>query len=283
MTCLPTRHVWGTMTKTIRIAPSNPQDRTRDETPYRSKESLGFDPSNGAETFILRRTEGAKPPEDRSHLLEYHTCHEQSFLLMGNASFAGWYDWHSPGFMTHPPYWWHPSGYTFTGAGMTLVKIDKPVDFIFTPVPDGWDGLEWFADEKDHECKNRVIANAHLGSVPWEPVLLPDGSPAGFDAKHVWDDVETGWTTWWMRAPAGWTGRPEWTGAAGGDEIYILEGSLSLAGQNVALGQGGYLYDPEVIVVGAADSSTTTGFSAVRWSKHGNLWTLPENHLPARS
>jgi hypothetical protein len=203
-------------------------------------------------------------------------------LLDGSGDFAGWYDWRAPGFMTHPPYWWHPSGYTFQGAGMTLVKLDKPVDFIFTEIPQGWDGVEWFAPEADHHCKNRVIANAHLGDIPWEPATLPDGTPAGFEAKHVWDDLDTGWTTWWMRAPAGWRGKAEWTSLPGGDEIYVLEGDLSLPELGATLTAGGYLYDPDQIVVGAEQHSSTNGFTAVRYSK-GNPWLLPPNRVQDRT
>lgn len=260
---------------------SMPGDRSIEENDIRSKESLRLDPATGGETFILRRSRGMSRA-DRAHLLEYHTCHEQSFLLEGNCNFAGFYQWQAVGYMTHPPFWWHPAGYTFTGPGMTLVKLDKPVDFVYTDVPANWDTTEWFADESDHECKNKVVSNAHLDAIPWETVSDTNGASAGFEAKRVWDDVETGWTTWLVRYPAGWQGREEWNNLPGGDELYLLDGSLTLHDRGITLTKGGYVYDPDIIIVGGANTSTADGFTGVRYTKGFDHWILPAVQTPAR-
>ncbi|MFN8533292.1 MAG: hypothetical protein U0556_07075 [Dehalococcoidia bacterium] len=257
------------------IEPTNSADRSLEPTASGSKESLGLDLDSGAETFILRRHQVHTPPADRQGKLEYHTCHEQSFLLRGGCDFDGWYQWRSIGYMMHPPYWWHPSGYRFEGGGMTLVKLDKPVDFILRDVPDGWDGREWIEPSAPHWCRNRTVPNAWLDGAPWEPVYLEGGKSAGFDAKHVWDDVETLWTTWLMRAPAGWRGKPGWR-TDGGDELYLLSGDLTVStDRTITLTEGGYYYDPDRIVAGGEDDSSEGGFVAVRWTKGADHWRLP--------
>lgn len=251
--------------KRIRVAPTNRADRQVIQREGGWREQLAIDPRSGAETFLLY-IDGSRR-NDRGHLFEYHTCHEENFLLSGTCDFAGWYEWKSLGYLMHPPYWWHPAGYRFPSGAEILVKLDAPVDFTFTEIPKDWDRREWIAPHAPHWCKNRAVSNANLDAAPWEPVLLDDGSPAGFEAKHVWDDVETGWTTWLMRAPAGWKG----SGARrlGGDELFLLDGDLTLDG--VTLVERGYYYEPETL---RDDGFSQRGFTAIRWTR-GEAWRLP--------
>ncbi|MFN8534375.1 MAG: hypothetical protein U0556_12620 [Dehalococcoidia bacterium] len=247
------------------VAPSNHADREIVLREGGSRERLAFDPENGAETFLLTIDVGRK--NDRDALFEYHTCHEENFLLRGTADFAGWYGWESLGYLMHPPYWWHPAGYRFPSGAEILIKLDAPVDFTFREIPSDWDRREWIAPESPHWCKNRAVSNANLESEPWELVLDTNGQPAGFAAKHLWDDVETGWTTWLMRTPAGWRGSGEIF--AGGDELYLLSGDLNLDGSRLL--EGGYYYEPDRL---RDDGASEAGFTAIRWTR-GDPWRLP--------
>jgi hypothetical protein len=40
---------------------------------------------------------------------EYHTCHEEGFILAGRYHFGGWYDWNALSYLNHPPTWVHPA------------------------------------------------------------------------------------------------------------------------------------------------------------------------------
>jgi hypothetical protein len=82
-----------------------------------------------------------------------------------------------------------------------------------------------------------------------------------------------------MRAPAGWRGRAGWRDGDGGDELYVLSGSLTLAlDRTITLAEGGYYYDPERILAGGEDDHSDTGFVAVRWTS-GGPWRLPPIRL----
>ncbi|MCS6802725.1 MAG: hypothetical protein RMM58_00665 [Chloroflexota bacterium] len=237
-------------------------------TPQGTLRRVIVDEPAGPKTLVL-----TYPPGTRSRFadrgFEYHSCHEEIFLLDGYLQFGDWYDWSALGYINHPPYWVHPADQrTAVGATM-LVKIDGPVDFGFEPIPPNWDGREYFAAAAPTISRARPVRNVMLNDIPWERVSLPDGRDMGFEAKHLYDDPESGWTTWLMRAPAGWRtqgGRIR----EGGEEIFLLEGDLTIEGVGRLVGRS-YYCDPDKTITG---KWTERGCVAIRWTRGGD-YVLP--------
>ena len=251
--------------KSQRVAPSNPGERSREPRGGGWREQLAVDPDTGAETFLLTFPPRTTSPHRGE--LEYHTCHEENVLLSGRVDFDGWYQWQALGYLMHPPYWWHPAGYTFPNGATILIRLDAPVDFTYRPIPADWDGREWIAPEAPHWCRNRAVTAAHLDPVPWEAVRDSAGQPLGLEAKHLWDDVEQGWVAWLLRAPASWQGSGQQY--AGSDELYLLAGDLRVG--DVRLVAGGYYFEPTVL---RDDLASEEGAVAIRWTR-GAPWRLP--------
>jgi hypothetical protein len=199
---------------------------------------------------------------------EYHSFHEEIFLLDGYVQFGDWYDWTALGYINHPPNWIHPADQRTNVGATMLVKIAGPVDFTFKPIPDDWDGQEYVEGDVPAAAGMRGVTRQALDGLPWEPVTLPGGRDMGFVARHIWDDPD-GWVTWMMRAPAGW--RTEGGHVRdGGDEIFLLEGDLTIEGVGRLAGRS-YYCDPEKTVTG---KSTEAGFTAIRWTRGGD-YVLP--------
>ncbi|GIW05686.1 MAG: hypothetical protein KatS3mg060_0491 [Dehalococcoidia bacterium] len=254
-----------------RIAvPPTPLDAFPEErTPHGTLRRAIVDEPAGPKTLILTYPAGTRSRfADRG--FEYHSAHEEIFLLDGVIQFGEWYDWKAFGYINHPPYWVHPADQkTDVGATM-LAKIDGAVDFGFEPIPPDWDGREYIVEGTPVKSRARGVSNATLNDIPWEPVFLPGGRDMGFEAKHLNDDPESGWVTWLMRAPAGWRtegGRIR----EGGEEIFLLEGDLTIEGVGRLEGRG-YYCDPEKTITG---KSTERGCLAIRWTQGGDYLLPP--------
>ncbi|MCS7001537.1 MAG: hypothetical protein NZ518_01695 [Dehalococcoidia bacterium] len=229
-----------------------------------SRVAIAEAPDGKGKTFLL-----TMPPGYRSRFaaegFEYHTCHEEIFLLDGLLHFGDWYDYRALGYLNHPPYWLHPADQkTSTGARM-LIKIDKPVDFGFRPIPDDWDGAEVYDPAAPIIPAGRPISQVWLDGVPWGAIRFRDGAPTGLYGKRVWDDPESGWTTWLMRAPAGWRNTAPAAEHTGGDELYLLSGDWSVPWHPEPLRGETYYCSPDLLRIGG--EHTDGGMIAIRWTK----------------
>ncbi|MBB6377243.1 hypothetical protein BKA01_004501 [Pseudonocardia eucalypti] len=235
-----------------------------------------------ASTFLLNFPPGYARPQELEYLrhnprgrFEYHTCHEELFVLNGVFKFDDWYEIKNFGYFNHPPYWLHPA-HQHAPEGVDLfIKNSAPVDFLYADIPPDWDRTEYLADGYPHVTRSRPVTGVEMADIPWEPVLDPDGAPTGMEGKHLWDDLDGGWTTWLMRVPAGWTGTGPAAATPGGDEFLVLEGDLTLdRGASMTLGPMGYLCDPETFVYPGAGTGSEAGCLAVRWTR-GDPLGLP--------
>src|SRR3954463_12676248 len=52
---------------------------------------------------------GHSQPHGSPTQLEYHTLHEEIFVLEGSIHFDNWYTMTAPAYMNHPPFWVHPT------------------------------------------------------------------------------------------------------------------------------------------------------------------------------
>ncbi|MCC6791887.1 MAG: hypothetical protein IT336_09385 [Thermomicrobiales bacterium] len=253
----------------VAVPPTPLEAIPEERTPHGTLRRAIVDVPDGPRTLLLTFPAGMRH-RYADQGFEYHTAHEEIFLLDGYLKFGDWYDWRPLGYINHPPFWVHPADQkTDVGATM-LVKYDGVMDFGFEPIPDGWDGQEYVAAAATHRSPVPGVSNATVNDIPWEPVFLPGDRAMGFDAKRLSDDPESGWTTWLMRAPAGWRtegGRVR----VGGEEIFLLEGDLTIDGVGSLEGRG-YYCDPERTITG---KSSEQGCLAIRWTQGGDYLLPP--------
>lgn len=241
------------------------------------------DTMEGGATVLLDFPEGYHRPLERKYLeehgrerFEYHTMHEEVFIIAGSFRFGDWYDLRAPAYFNHPEKCLHPAN-QFTEDGVTLlIKNSGFVDFLFEEIPDDWDPTHYPFAEDAHASTDPVLP-LHLDEFSWKPVIGPDGSPTGQEAKTIWHDDERGWTTWLMRAPEGWKGSGEPHEKPGGDEMFLLEGDYSIAwnGERVRLDGRCYYCDPARFHAGGRLESSDAGCTAVRWTRGTDL-VLPD-------
>lgn len=262
--------------KRVGIAPINLADVPVEQTPIgTTRQEVMHDRAIGSRMILMTMPPGYRSRNaDRG--FEYHTCHEEIFNLNGLLHFGHWYDYPALGYLNHPPYWLHPADQN-TGTGVRLlIKLNKPVDFVFEPIPDGWDGVEWTSADAPGPIPGRAVSSQNIDVLEWQPAELADGSPAGFDAKTLYHGPD-GWTTWLMRVPGGWHGEGRAARLAGGDEMVLLSGGLTLelAEGPARLTEGGYFCDPENIVTAGEGTYSETGCIAIRWTKGADFLRLP--------
>ena len=175
--------------------------------------------------------------------------------------------WKPLGYLNHPPYWIHPADQHTSDECRMLVKINKPVDFVFKPIPETWSGYEYIDTVAEVVPPGRGISNLFTDDLPWEPVLHADGLPTGYDGKRLYDDPNTGWITWLMRVPAGWRGIGNPKVVGGGDELFVVEGDLTVWREEpVGLTSDWYYCDPDTTYDGGNENFSTAGCVAIRWS-----------------
>lgn len=225
---------------------------------------------------IVRWEDGFSNPHGTARQLEYHPLHEEIFVLEGAIRFGDAYSVTAPGYKNHPPFWLHPTVQTAVGQLTLLVRTSIDPAVMFAELPDAWDAIEGFAPGTPTRCEG--VTRLQLDALAWRPVERVDGEPAGFEAKRIYDDADDGWVTWLMRVPAGWRGTGPRREFRGGDELYVLEGDLTLdAGR---LDAETYFCDPDRWVDGGEAESSDAGCLAIRWSRGHDL-RLPA--LRARS
>ena len=246
--------------------------------PGATRRILWRDEASGSTTFVQTMPPGYRPPNDSQRgdqRFEAHSCHEELFNLRGVFHFGDWYDLPSLGYLNHPPYWVHPVDQT-TETGVTfLIKFSGELDFFFYDVPEAWDGREFVHPDAGEPSPSRGLSSVHVDSVPWGTVRNDDGTSMGFHAKHLWDDEAAGWVTWLARYPTGRRGQgPQREVAGGGDEWFVLAGSLRITG-GLTVRQGDYLCDPERAVDGGASAASDDGCVAIRWTRGLDHLRLP--------
>ncbi|MGH8965541.1 MAG: DUF4437 domain-containing protein [Actinomycetes bacterium] len=236
-----------------------------------------------ASTFLLNFPVGYARPQDleykRSNPIgrfEYHTCHEELFVLRGTFKFDDWYEIRNFGYFNHPPFWLHPAHQHAPDGVDLFIKNSAPVDFLYTPIAEDWDKREYLAEGYPHKTRSRPVTRVEMADIPWEPVLDPAGGRTGMEGKHLWDDLDEGWTTWLMRVPEGWSGTGPAQAMAGGDEFLVLEGDLTVdrGGRTAELTAMSYLCDPEQFVYPGAGTGSNEGCLAIRWTR-GDPLGLP--------
>lgn len=234
-------------------------------------------------TFLLNFPEGYARPKELEYLkanprgrFEYHTCHEELFVLKGTFKFHDWYDIKDFGYFNHPPYWLHPAHQHAPDGVDLFIKNSKPVDFVFTEIPEDWNAVEYLMEGFPYLTRSRPVPRLEMAELPWEAVRDPGGGLTGMEAKHLWDDLDRGWTTWLMRVPPGWHGDGAADPAPGGDEFLVLDGDLTLdRGKTLDLGPMSYFCDPDTFVYPGGGTGSNEGCLAIRWTKGDSLGLPP--------
>ncbi|MFN8533415.1 MAG: hypothetical protein U0556_07695 [Dehalococcoidia bacterium] len=262
-----------------KVDPINAADLPVHESPTGSRRVHLNEGTDGFRLSLLTLPPGWVSPYAGNEL-EYHTFHEEAFALEGIHHFGHWRDFCSPGYLNHPAYWVHPSDEATDTGTRLLMKYGGPFDINYLPFPENWDGVEFIAPtgEATHDPRLRGVTGVDLDEVPWEPVFSQDMRPIqNFQAKTLYRNEVTGWTTWMMRLPEGWRGvgpRRSWPA---GDELFVVEGDLTIdrgAGQ-VRLTAGGYYCNPDRYIEGGANDSSEGGCVAIRWSRGAEHLVLP--------
>ncbi|GIW07930.1 MAG: hypothetical protein KatS3mg060_2735 [Dehalococcoidia bacterium] len=263
-----------------RIDPVNrvdlPVERVRPELSY---VRLTDDPATGGWTRLLIRPAGHVNSRDQPHRLEYHTAQEEIVVLEGSVTFGDYYRATALAYLNHPPFWLHPAEQRFDPLVDTvmLIRLSKPIDTTYLPIPDGWDGREFFAKESD-EPRGVAISALQLDEVRFGP-LLRDGEASGDEAGVLWHNPADGVVTWLWRIPRGWRGAGDpWQAAGASDELYVLAGDLTTVydGRTVRLTAGSYYCAPDEFSDGGREAHSEGGLLAVRWSSPVSRLTLPE-------
>lgn len=244
------------------------------------RKNLGVDPSSQGATFLLYLPAGYGRAEEaaiRSTLplgrFEAHSCHEEIFNLGGQYKFADWYDFPELGYLNHPPTWVHPADQSTSTGVLLLIKNSSPVDFEFSPIPDGWDGAEGSTLESGGlDAETGGVTMLATNGIPWQKMSASDGTDLGVEVKHLWKDAGSGWSTWIMKAPSGWVSPIPATVREGGDEIFLLEGDL-IHSRHGAMAAQSYFCDSDDIEFGG--ESSENGFLAIRWTRGDEQFTLP--------
>lgn len=191
---------------------------------------------------------------------EYHDCHEEGFILDGRYDFGGWYDWDALSYLNHPPTWVHPADQCVPDGARLLMKLSGPLAFEYTDIPSDWDGTEFAVDP--------------ARAAPWPGVTRRElGAPgrptADAEWTELWNDPVRGWTTWFGVLAPGWRGSGQGFSRPGGDEVFVLEGDVSLriGGDLHTLTAGQYACDARRYEDGGEEERSTTGCVLIRWTR----------------
>jgi hypothetical protein len=206
---------------------------------------------------------------------ERHQLHEEIFVLTGALVFGPWYRVDALGYFNHPPFWPHVTAHgpdPSAGLVTLLYRGGMPANVQFEKIPADWDGRPM----PTPPTKSLGTRDLQLDDIAWFALTRRDGLATGLEAKRIAEDRDDGWTTWLMRAPPGWSAAAEPLTAEGGDEIYVIEGDLTLGRrQGATLTTSGYVCDSKQIAEGAGTLSSRDGALFVRWTKHAErIWRV---------
>jgi hypothetical protein len=216
---------------------------------------------------LLRWSDRATAPWGKPSQFEYHTLHEEIFVLTGALNFNNLYSVNAPGYQNHPPFWVHPTNFWAVGDLTMLMRGDTDPIVQFQDIPQSWNGVEGFAAAKPTRCTG--VSKLQMDDIPWAAIMGRGGDATGLMAKRLWDDRDDGWTTWMMKVKPGWrSSGPAVSVSGGGDEIYVVEGDLSVGwAANAALRPSGYLCAAHAFTDGAGAMSSIGGATFVRWTR----------------
>jgi hypothetical protein len=202
----------------------------------------------------------------KSGQFEYHTLHEEIFVLAGALNFDNQYKISALGYMNHPPFWLHPTNFSAEGD-LTMLMRDCHAPIVqFEDIPDNWNRVEYFASGSPTRCHG--VTKLQLDDLPWIDLHTATGLPTGLKAKRIWDDLDDGWITWLMRAPPNWASPGPLNRVSGGDEIYVIDGDLTLGRpERPVLGASGYVCDAHQLADGAGALSSRAGATFIRWTR----------------
>lgn len=262
----------------LRVDPLNVRDAPVAELPPTNdmwvegarRRVLSHDPDTGAITYVSELPAGYRRPAEIAYRrerpagrFEYHTCHEEGFILEGRIDFGGWYDWQALAYLNHPSTWVHPADQCAPDGALLIMKLSGPLDFAYVAISEDWDGREYAADPGR--------AGPHHGASSLPVDVRADGREDGSGRRwqRAWTDVASGWTTWVVQAHAGWRGVGDGWSVAGGDELFVLSGDMRtrVRGDLVHLRQGDYVSDPERFEDGGGAEASEDGFVVIRWTR----------------
>jgi hypothetical protein len=231
---------------------------------------LTDDPDTGGWTRQTIRPAGRVGGVGHEQDFEYHSPQEEIFFLRGSVQFGDFYRIDAPGYLSHPPYWLHPSEQRFAPEQDTymLVRLSMPIDTTYVPIPPDWDGKEYCAQDVDFP-RGRGISALQLSDVTYGPVRM-NGKETGEEAGVLFENPADDVITWLWRVSPGWRGDgAPWQLDGASDEVYVLEGDLTTAHdeRQVNLAPGSYYCYSDVLYDGGGKASSNAGLLAVRWTK----------------
>jgi hypothetical protein len=142
-------------------------------------------------------------------------------------------------------------------------------------IPPDYTGEDFYAPGKPTHATYGV-AHLQLDDLPWRPVRRRNGEATGITGKRIWTDADDHWVTWLMCVPPGWTLPPADLHWPGGDEVFVLEGSLRILyqGSAVQLGVHGFMAETSEFTASAGWSSES-GCLFIRWTKNADAaWCI---------
>jgi hypothetical protein len=261
----------------VRVEPLNVRDAPIADLPPDSdmwvpgarRRVLAHDASTDAITYVSEIPTGYRRSHEVAYReqwpagrFEHHACHEEGFILDGRYDFGGWYGWGALGYLNHPATWVHPADQCAPEGARLLMKLSGPLDFVYTDIPEDWDGREYPVDP-DRAAPYDGVSSVGLARGDGEE------DETGRRWRRLWHDPVGGWTTWLLSAPPGWQGRGDRHQRGSGDEIFLLAGDLTtrILGEEVALRDGDYACDPDLLEDGGAAERSVDGCLAVRWTR----------------
>ncbi len=234
--------------------------------------------AEGGKTGWSQMPGGWVSPYARPGVFEMHSNDEEVFVLEGEIRFGPYYTVTAGTYLNHPPYWVHPSEESNDPVQPTtlLTKTSHATDFHFEPIPEGWDGREYFGGPAWDGPRGKGHTALRFLDVPAGPVRW-HGEETGLRARTLWFNPRSGWTTWICEAPAGWVAPGLLESVPGGDEVFLLEGDLTTrAGEGTAtLHAGGYYFSGAVFTWPGGVARSERGFRAVRWTRVAGLELPP--------
>lgn len=224
---------------------------------------------------VLLWPDGTTAPWGSPNQLEYHTLHEEIFVLQGALCFDHWYRLNAPAYCNHPPFWLHPTNFWAEGDLVMLLRESHDPVVQLQSIPKDWDGTESYARGKPTQAV-RGVSRLQLDALPWEPIMTRGGDPTGIEAKRIWDDLDDGWVTWLMRVPPQWSLPERSDSSPGGDEVFVIEGDLRIVHRGKAVVLTSYGFAADTSSFGAsAGWASSHGCVFVRWTKQASsVWAV---------
>ena len=200
-------------------------------------------------------------------VFDHHPQDEEMWVLEGRLHYDHWFSMAGPAYIRHPPFFMHPSRQRAEGRTVIVNRYCVRPIVNFEPIPPDWDGVCRTAPGTP--TRNPGVQAFEYGDLPWGQVLDRAGRPLGYEAKHLADDADDGWTSSVLMFPPGWQGQGPRRELEGGSEILVLGGDLTLDRGHGPheLEEGTYWCDPDHLIDGGSTEKSKTGCLALRWTR----------------